>query len=501
MQGRASGLAAAASLRRHFVWLLLGIAALLVGGGGLSLWFSLEIDRQKRDELLQLHAKSARDGVKRRLDHYRSLVDKLARDPELEDLLRFGGPLAPQAWAQSRQALIPDLHGLILLTPKGEILGDATSLRVGPKCRAELASRQPLRGMRLHLQRGAGGRAHLDLVSAVRGFDNELLGGVFLSMRLDALKRILEESAHPGQTLTLLDAAGKTVVSNGEAAGAAHEVRLDVGEGGWTLVGQMPGQTLTYRGKVQVIVGVATLLAVLLLLEAGMLQLRRAMLRDIDSTRDALTALAHGEPVPAIVPHYIEFAPAAGEINLIALQLQMQREQLEHLSLTDPLTGLPNRRAFETRFPQALGFAARGHPIALVLLDVDYFKGINDSFGHGVGDQVLLALAQTLKALTRRADLPARLAGDEFVILLTDLDAAGVALWYRRLADHFRSEINAMGLDIETGLSAGQTWLLRTSRDTMNDALGRADRALYRAKARGRSQIVVDAPQDETGAG
>ncbi|MHB1353640.1 MAG: GGDEF domain-containing protein [Thiobacillus sp.] len=488
-------------MRRHFFWLLLCIAALLVGGVGLSLWFSLEVDRQNRDELLQLHAKSARDGVELRLDHYRRLADKLARDPELEDLLRFGDPPVPQDWVQSRQPLIPDLYGLTLLTPEGEVLGDATSLRLGPDCRAELLSRQPLRGRRLHLRRGPGGRPHIDLVSAVRGFDNELLGGVLLSMRLDALERILREAAYPGQTLTLLDAAGKTVVGNGEAAGAAHEVRLAVGEGGWTLVGQMPGQTLTRSGKVQLVVGGTTLLAVLLLLEAGMLQLRRAMLRDVDATRDALTALAHGEPVPPIVPHYVEFAPAAGEINLIAMQIQMQREQLEHLSLTDALTGLPNRRAFETRFPQALGFAARGHPIALVLLDVDHFKGINDSFGHGVGDQVLLALAQTLKALTRRADLPARLAGDEFVILLADLDAAGVALWYRRLADHFSSELAALGLDIRTGISAGQTWLRRTSRDTMNDALGRADRALYRAKARGRNQIVIDAPPDETGAG
>ncbi|WP_238376449.1 GGDEF domain-containing protein [Thiobacillus denitrificans] len=488
-------------MRRHFVWLLLGVVLMLVGGVGLSLWFSLKAERQNRDGLLRLHAESARDGVKRRLDHYRSLVDKLARDPELEDLLRFGGSPAPQDWVQSRQPLIPDLHGLTLLTPEGEVLGDGTTLRIGPDCRAELRSRQPLRGRRLHLQRGVGGRDHLDLVSAVRGVDNELLGGVLLSMRLDALKRILEEAAHPGQTLTLLDAAGKTVVSNGEVADAAHEVRLDVGEGGWTLVGRMPGQTLTHSGKAQLIAGGATLLAVLLLLQASMLHLRRAMLRDIDATRDALTALAHGEPVQAIVPHYVEFAPTAGEINLIALQLQAQREQLEHLSLTDPLTGLPNRRAFETRFPQALGFAGRGLRIALVLLDIDYFKRINDSFGHGVGDQVLLALAQTLKALTRRADLPARLAGDEFVILLADLDTAGVALWYRRLADHFRSELAALGLDIQTGISAGQTWLRRTSRDTMNDALGRADRALYQAKASGRNQIVIDAPLDETGAG
>jgi len=156
---------------------------------------------------------------------------------------------------------------------------------------------------------------------------------------------------------------------------------------------------------------------------------------------------------------------------------------------------LPNRRAFETRFPQALGFAERGHRIALVLLDIDYFKRINDSHGHGVGDQVLLALAQTLTTLTRRADLSARLAGDEFAILLADLDAAGVALWYQRLIDHFGGELNALGL------SAGQTWLQGAPRDSLNQALARADRALYQAKERGRGQLVFDVPAGEPDAG
>ncbi|OYZ27687.1 MAG: GGDEF domain-containing protein [Hydrogenophilales bacterium 16-64-40] len=478
---------------------------MLVGGVSLSLWFSLQVDIQNRDGMLKMHAEGARNGVKRHLAHYRTLVDKLARDPQLEDQFRFGEPLDQQAWVQSRQTLIPDLHGLTLLTPEGEILGDATTLRVGPKCRAELVSRNPLRGMRLHLQRGAAGREHVDLVSAVRGFDHELLGGVFLSMRLDALKRILDEAAYPGQTLTLLDEAGETVVSNGngngKASGAAREIRLDVGDAGWTLVARAPIQKLTYSGKVQIVAGSLTLLALLLLLGLGMLGLRRTMLRDIDATRDALTALARDEPVPPIVPHYAEFGQAVSDINLVALHLQEQRSRLEHLSLTDPLTGLPNRRAFETRFPQALGFAERGHRIALVLLDIDHFKRINDSHGHGVGDQVLLALAQTLRTLTRRADLAARLAGDEFAILLADLDAAGVALWCQRLIDHFSGELNALGLNQQTGISAGQTWLQGVPRDSMNQALARADRALYQAKERGRARLVFDAPAGEKNAG
>ena len=127
------------------------------------------------------------------------------------------------------------------------------------------------------------------------------------------------------------------------------------------------------------------------------------------------------------------------------------------------------------------------------MLDIDHFKGVNDRYGHAVGDQVLLALAQSLKELTRRADLAARLAGDEFVVLLSGLDAAGVNAWYQRLSDHFSSELNGYGLDFRTGLSAGQTWLGRSSGDTIHDALARADKALYEAKARGRGQLVQEA--------
>lgn len=272
-----------------------------------------------------------------------------------------------------------------------------------------------------------------------------------------------------------------------------QEIRSDIPSTGWALTVQAPVDRFKHGGGMQVLTGLLTLGAVLALLGGSMLRLRRTMLRDVDATRDSLAALAGGEPVPSIVPHYTEFEPAAADIHRMALQLQEQRTQLAHLSLTDPLTGLPNRRAFETHFPQALGLADRGHGVALLLLDVDHFKGVNDRFGHGVGDQVLLALAQSLRALTRKGDITARLAGDEFAALLSGLDAAGVAGWYARLAERFQNELDVLGNDFRTGVSAGQTWLGKAADDSLSHALARADRALYDAKARGRGQLVQDA--------
>ncbi len=482
-----------ASLQRHFLWLLFTVVGLFAAGIALSLWFSLQNHAQTQQRLLELEARQTRVNLVRLLDYYHALIENAARDPELIDLMRVGSIQEQQAWAYSRQRLLPDLLGLALVSPEGEVLGEAASLRVGPRCLLDMRRAQTLSALRPLVHREVPGFEHIDLVTMMREADGSVLGGIFISVRLPQLQRVIDDSIHPDHALAIVDAAGNTIVSRGEITGARREVRLEVPDTGWTLTAQAPHKILARDGELHALVGLLTLAAVLLLLGGNMLRLRRTMLRDISATRDALTALARDEPVPAIVPHFVEFEPAAADINRIARHLQEQHVRLARLSLTDPLTDLPNRRAFETQFQQALGLAGRQHPVALVLLDIDHFKAVNDRFGHGVGDQVLLALSRALKALTRRADLAARLAGDEFVLLLTGLDASGLDAWYQRLSERFLSEMNAAGLDLQTGLSAGQTWLGKAEADSSSQALARADRALYEAKARGRGQLVQDA--------
>jgi len=480
-----------ASLQRNSLWLMLSVVGLFASGIALSLWFSLQTSEQAEQRLLELNAAQTRVSLVRLLDYYHKLIENAARDPEIADLMRVGSIEEQQEWALSRQRLLPDLLGLALVSTHGEVLGEAASLRVGPRCEQDMQRPDTLKNVQPLLHREVAGYEHVDLISAVRETDGQILGGLFLSVRLAQLQRVIDDSIHPGHALVILDAAGKPIVRQGAVEGPLREVRLDIPDTGWTLLAQAPAKTLTRDGEVQLLVGLLTLGAVLLLMAKYMLRLRRTILRDIHATRDALTALAGEQAVPVIVPHYVEFEPAATDINRIALHLQDQRARLEHLSLTDPLTGLPNRRAFETRFSQVQGLAERQHPVSLVLLDIDRFKRVNDQYGHGVGDQVLLALARSLKALTRRADLAARLAGDEFVVLLSVLDASGVDAWYQRLSDHFRGELNAFDLDLQTGLSAGQTWLGSEHGDAMSAALARADHALYQAKARGRGQLVL----------
>lgn len=468
----------------------MGVIGLFLAGMTLSMVFSLRVNEAAEMRLLRVEAEQTQASVIRDWNYYQEVIDNLARDPELIDLMLTGSVEDKEAWAMSRRRLLPGILGLALTDPHGKIYGDPEELRIGPTCLSDL--HQPQNGAvnRVLVHRDRPEFEHADLLTVVRGPGGETLGKLFVSVRLEQLQRILDDSTSPGDATRLLDGAGQTMVSSGTAQQPSREVRLPVPAMGWTLVAQSPIRFGGFGGWLQMLAGILTLAGVLVLLIVMVLRLRRPVMQEIAAAQDALTCLTRDESVPPIVTRFVEFAPVAKNINRIALHLQNQRERLEHLSLTDPLTGLPNRRAFEIYFSQALGMAERKHSVALVMIDVDRFKAVNDLYGHGVGDQVLLALAQSLKALTRRADMAARLAGDEFTVLLTDLDPAGVDAWYQRLDDHFKAGLGAIGLDLQTGLSAGQTWLGSSATDSMNDALIRADRALYQAKASGRGQLV-----------
>ncbi len=480
------------SLRKRFIWLLAGVVGMFTAGMTLSMVFSVKSNERAEMRLLAVEARQTQANILQSWGYYRELVDNLARDPHLIDLLQVGTPGDLQAWATSRQRLLPNILGLALVSPAGEVYGDASLLRVGPSCQRDLLRHHASESAPLFVHRDVEGLEHVDLVAHVQGLDKQPLGKVFVSFRLAQLKQAIDSAAQPGHVISILDATGTTIVSSGAPNGVMREVRLPLPAMQWQLVVQSSIRHFN-DGGLHILAGLLTLAGVLILLLIVVGRLRRPVQQDIQAALDALTHLTRNESAPAIHTRYVEFEHATQDINRIAQQLNDQREQLARLSLTDPLTGLPNRRAFENRFSQAIGLAERNHPVGLVLIDIDHFKGVNDRFGHGVGDQVLLALAQSLKALTRRADIAARLGGDEFAVLLTDLGEHGVNTWYQRLADHFTSELNAYGLDFQTGLSAGHTWLGAVSDDSIDRALVRADHALYQAKARGRSQLVLDA--------
>ena len=164
--------------------------------------------------------------------------------------------------------------------------------------------------------------------------------------------------------------------------------------------------------------------------------------------------------------------------------------QLHALAHSDHLTGLPNRRSYEERLVQAIARARRGAtPLALAYLDVDHFKQINDSLGHAVGDAVLREFARRLGATVRATDTVARLAGDEFVVVL---EQVGSPLECERIAakllDALRAPFEVDGRALSVTSSIGIAWSLRPEQGALAQA---ADGALYAAKDAGRDTAAV----------
>jgi diguanylate cyclase (GGDEF)-like protein len=150
----------------------------------------------------------------------------------------------------------------------------------------------------------------------------------------------------------------------------------------------------------------------------------------------------------------------------------------------DALTGLANRRAFEEILAAEISRAQRfAHQLAVVLLDLDRFKQINDSFGHTAGDVMLRAVSRLLISLARQGDTVARWGGEEFVVVLPETDLAGA----RRFAERLRRAIEAHSVgDMQTSASCGVATML--PEDSVEELLGAADQALYQAKSNGRNR-------------
>jgi diguanylate cyclase (GGDEF)-like protein len=186
------------------------------------------------------------------------------------------------------------------------------------------------------------------------------------------------------------------------------------------------------------------------------------------------------------------------KINQQLHELQESRKELEHLARHDVLTGLPNRRFFHDRLDHALARARRnGAHMALMFIDLDNFKDINDLSGHDAGDAVLKAVAERLRASTREVDTVARLGGDEFVVLLDDpVGREHIAMLAQKLLDELRPAILFGGRRLHVGASIGISRYPQDGESPM-EIMANADRAMYLAKSSGRNVFHFFSPTRE----
>lgn len=196
----------------------------------------------------------------------------------------------------------------------------------------------------------------------------------------------------------------------------------------------------------------------------------------------------------ALVAGFVVWRLAARPVEQMKRRLDDERQQFETLAHEDGLTGLPNKRAFLARLDSELRRAAREYySVAVVVMDLDRFKQINDTWGHAVGDEALVRLSQNLVAELRAGDFAGRMGGDEFTVALVRADAHSAERVLNRLRDALANvKIGPAGERLN--FSAGISEFPRHG-STRDDLILHADTALYWGKAEGRGRSAIYRPE------
>ena len=175
------------------------------------------------------------------------------------------------------------------------------------------------------------------------------------------------------------------------------------------------------------------------------------------------------------------------ETVVTTLELRRTVNRVRRLALTDALTGLANRAALIDALDHVIGYSRRhGGTFGLLYLDLDGFKQVNDSLGHGVGDAVLHEVAQTLKLSLRQEDMVARLGGDEFAVLLV-----GVEVDAEKAALRIRTDVESAMISRQWAVTASVGAMsFHAAPQSVDEALAAADALMYRAKVTGKNNVV-----------
>jgi diguanylate cyclase (GGDEF)-like protein len=180
-----------------------------------------------------------------------------------------------------------------------------------------------------------------------------------------------------------------------------------------------------------------------------------------------------------------------GKLRAMTASLSERSQTLEHAALTDGLTGMQNRRYFDDALREYIEeFRRIEKPIGLMILDLDHFKQVNDTHGHHIGDEVLRAVANCLKNLTRYHDIVARLGGEEFAVVAPNLDNDHLV----KLAERIRKAIASMPVvvgNVRLRVTASVGLAVWDGKESADEFYRRADRMLYEAKRLGRNRVCA----------
>lgn len=173
---------------------------------------------------------------------------------------------------------------------------------------------------------------------------------------------------------------------------------------------------------------------------------------------------------------------------IFANRMHKQSNKLASLVLTDPLTNIGNRRAFNEKINEVMATVKRSqNSMSIIIVDVDFFKQINDNYGHAVGDQVLIKLVNIISSRVRETDSCYRIGGEEFLVLATNANIEGA----QHIAEDLRREIETSTLIENKTITASFGVAELMKNETVNAWIERADKVLYKAKENGRNRVCL----------
>ncbi len=248
--------------------------------------------------------------------------------------------------------------------------------------------------------------------------------------------------------------------------------------------------------RILIYLGVTLAIGLLFALLTGLL-LARAVFTPLNLLRQGAINIAEGTFEQLKYSGRNEFGPVIDTFNDMALSLQKSQAKLEDLAMRDGLTGLLNRREFQRLLAQELDRAQRSDSsMSMILLDIDHFKRVNDTYGHQVGDEVLRSVSSVLTGQIRTMDHVARYGGEEFVVVTPNdgPTALGIAERIRRAVEntpHVDSDQTPFRVTVSLGIASFPECALE-----LDALVGRADEALYRAKRSGRNRSCISEPSE-----
>lgn len=187
--------------------------------------------------------------------------------------------------------------------------------------------------------------------------------------------------------------------------------------------------------------------------------------------------------------YHQQLVNACTHLCALAMEREQARLRIRQLAFYDALTGLPNRSLLQAKAEQALAAASRSdEKVAVLFIDLDRFKQVNDSLGHPAGDELLCTVASRIKLMLRQSDIAGRLSGDEFVVVLPQCDADHVSQVMERLQDLLAQPLSLAETSVAVSASIGVAMFPQDGRD-METLLHRADMAMYQAKSAGRGRF------------